>query len=104
LATSDVGFAIGSGTDVAIETGDIVLLKGDLTSIPIAINLSKKTLKKIKQNLFWAFIYNLIGIPFAAAGNLNPVLAAAAMAFSSISVLINSLSLKKFKRGIEIVK
>jgi Cu+-exporting ATPase len=101
LATSDVGFAIGSGTDVAIETGDIVLLKGDLTSIPIAINLSKKTLKKIKQNLFWAFIYNLIGIPFAAAGNLNPVLAAAAMAFSSISVLMNSLSLKKFKRGIE---
>lgn len=103
LATSDVGFAIGSGTDVAIETGDIVLLKGDLTNIPIAINLSKKTLGKIKQNLFWAFIYNLIGIPFAATGNLNPVLAAAAMAFSSISVLLNSLSLKKIKKGIEIV-
>ncbi|HEY9061800.1 MAG TPA: heavy metal translocating P-type ATPase [Pseudobacteroides sp.] len=99
LATSDVGFAIGSGTDVAIETGDIVLLKGDLTNVPIAINLSKKTLGKIKQNLFWAFIYNLIGIPFAATGNLNPVLAAAAMAFSSISVLINSLSLKKIKTG-----
>lgn len=97
LATSTIGFAIGTGTDVAIETGDIVLLKEDLIGIPNAIRLSRKTMKKIKQNLFWAFIYNIIGIPIAAFGLLNPVVAAAAMALSSISVLLNSLSLKRFK-------
>ncbi len=97
LATADIGFAIGTGTDVAVETGDIVILKDNLAAIPMAIRLSKKTMRKIKQNLFWAFFYNLIGIPFAASGHLDPIIAAAAMAFSSISVLLNSLSLKRFK-------
>lgn len=97
LAAADIGFAIGTGTDIAVETGDIVLLKDDLMSIPNAIKLSKKTIRKIKQNLFWAFIYNIIGIPIAATGHLNPVVAAAAMTLSSISVLINSLSLKRLK-------
>ncbi|AOZ77340.1 heavy metal translocating P-type ATPase [Clostridium pasteurianum] len=97
LATANIGFAIGTGTDVAIETGDVILLRDDLSSLPLAIKLSKKTMSKIKQNLFWAFIYNLIGVPVAATGHLNPVLAAAAMGLSSISVLINSLSLKKFE-------
>ncbi len=97
LAAADIGFAIGTGTDAAIETGGIVLLKDELMALPEAIVLSQRTMRKIKQNLFWAFIYNLIGIPFAAAGYLNPVIAAAAMAFSSVSVLLNSLSLKKFK-------
>jgi Cu+-exporting ATPase len=96
LATANIGFAIGTGSDVAVETGGIVLLKDDLTTIPIAIKLARKTMRKVKQNLFWAFIYNVIGIPFAATGNLNPVIAAAAMAFSSVSVLLNSLSLKRF--------
>lgn len=95
LATSNVGFAIGNGTDVAIETGDVILLRDDLSTLLLSINLSKKTMAKIKQNLLWAFIYNLVGIPIAATGHLNPVLAAAAMGLSSISVLINSLSLKK---------
>ncbi len=93
LATADVGFSIHSGTDVAIETADIVLLNDNLMSIPYAIELSKKTIRKIKQNLFWAFIYNAIGIPFAATGNLSPVVASAAMALSSVSVVMNSLLL-----------
>ncbi len=97
IAAANIGFAVGSGTDVAIETGDIVLLKDDLMALPDAIQLSRKTMGKIKQNLFWAFIYNFIGIPFAASGNLNPVIAALAMALSSVSVLLNSLSLKRFK-------
>ncbi len=97
LAKADTGFAIGTGSDVAIETGGIVLLKDNLFTIPTALKLSRKTMRKVKQNLFWAFIYNVIGIPFAATGNLSPVIAAAAMAFSSISVLLNSLSLKRFK-------
>ncbi len=97
LAASHVGFAMGAGTDVAIETGDIVLLKDDLRALSSAILLSRKTMAKIKQNLFWAFIYNILAIPFAASGNLNPVVAAAAMALSSISVLLNSLSLKRLK-------
>lgn len=96
LAISDIGFAMGTGTDVAIETGDVVLLKDDLMAIPAAIKLSKKTMEKIKQNLFWAFIYNIVGIMFAATGHLSPEIAAGAMALSSISVLINSLSLKRF--------
>lgn len=96
LAKADIGFAIGSGTDIAIETGDIILLNDDLMALPKTIKLSQKTMIKIKQNLFWAFIYNLIGIPFAASGHLNPVIAAAAMCFSSISVLANSISLKRF--------
>ncbi|NLC69158.1 MAG: copper-translocating P-type ATPase [Clostridiaceae bacterium] len=97
LAMADIGIAIGTGTDVAIETADITLIRGDLAAIPAAIRLSKKTMRKIKQNLFWAFIYNVIGIPFAALGMLNPIIAGAAMAFSSVSVVSNSLSLKRFR-------
>ena len=88
--------AIGTGTDVAMETADLTLMRGDLLTIPAAIRLSRQTMRKIKQNLFWAFIYNTLGIPFAALGFLNPIIAGAAMTFSSISVVTNSLSLKRF--------
>ncbi len=97
LVAADIGFAIGTGTDIAMEAADVILMRGDLNSIVTAIRLSHSTMKIIKQNLFWAFFYNSIGIPFAALGYLNPMIAGAAMAFSSVSVVSNSLRLKKFK-------
>ncbi|PIZ77226.1 heavy metal translocating P-type ATPase, partial [Candidatus Peregrinibacteria bacterium CG_4_10_14_0_2_um_filter_41_8] len=97
LATANVGIAMGTGTDIAIESGDLILVKGDLAKAIEAIQLSEATLKNIKQNLFWAFIYNTIGIPIAALGLLNPAISALAMAFSSVSVVVNALRLKRFK-------
>jgi Cu+-exporting ATPase len=97
LATADIGMAMGTGSDIAIETGDITLMRGDLRGIVTAIKLSKATMRNIKQNLFWAFIYNTIGIPIAAFGLLTPWFAGAAMAFSSLSVVTNALRLKRFQ-------
>lgn len=104
LVQADIGLAIGTGTDVAVESADVVLMRGDLGEVPAAIALSRATIRNIKQNLFWAFIYNLIGIPFAAGvvylfGGplLSPIFAGAAMAFSSVSVVTNALRLKRFK-------
>ncbi|MBY0485270.1 heavy metal translocating P-type ATPase [Nitrosomonas sp.] len=97
LAAADVSFAIGAGSDVAIEAADITLIRNDLMSVVDAISLSRATLRKIRQNLFFAFVYNMLGIPLAAIGLLNPVIAGAAMAMSSVSVVSNSLLLKRWK-------
>lgn len=97
LAMADIGMAIGTGTDVAMEAADITLIRGDLNSIADAIFMSKKTIRNIKQNLFWALAYNSLGIPIAAMGFLAPWLAGAAMAFSSVSVVLNALRLQRVK-------
>lgn len=97
LAAADIGFAIGAGADVAIEAADVTLMKSDLNSVVDAIDLSQATLNKIRQNLFFAFFYNVLGVPLAALGMLNPVMAGAAMAMSSVSVVSNSLLLKRWK-------
>lgn len=95
LVVADIGMAIGTGTDIAIEAADVTLMRGDLNSVADAIIMSKKTMRNIKQNLFWAFIYNTVGIPIAAAGLLAPWIAGAAMAFSSVSVVLNALRLQR---------
>lgn len=97
LAAADIGIAMGGGTDVAMQAAGITLMRGDPLLVPAALEISRKTYAKIRQNLFWAFIYNLIGIPLAALGYLNPVLAGAAMALSSVSVVSNALWLKTWK-------
>jgi Cu+-exporting ATPase len=97
LAQADLGLALGTGTDVAIEASDLTLVRGDLTAAADAIRLSRRTLRTIKGNLFWAFGYNVAALPLAASGRLNPLVAGAAMAASSVFVVSNSLRLRRFR-------
>jgi Cu+-exporting ATPase len=104
LAQADIGFAVGGGTDIAIEAADVTLMRGDLRAVTSAIVLSRRTMRTMRQNLFWAFLYNVVGIPVAAGALypvagilLSPVLASAAMALSSVSVVTNSLRLRRFR-------
>ena len=97
LAAADIGVALGTGTDIAAQASSMVVMSGSLRDVPRAISLSKAIMSKIKQNLFWAFIYNTVGVPLAAFGFLSPIIAGAAMAFSSVSVVTNSLLLKRKK-------
>ena len=97
LAAADVGFAIGAGSDAAIEAADLTLVRNDLAGVGDAILLSRATRSKIRQNLFFAFVYNALGLPLAALGFLNPVIAGAAMAMSSVSVVSNSLLLRRWR-------
>ena len=99
LAAADIGIAMASGADVAMYTAGITLMRGDPVLVADAIIISQRTYAKIRQNLFWAFIYNLVGLPLAAFGLLNPVIAGSAMAFSSVSVVTNALLLSRWRPG-----
>ena len=99
LAAADVSFAMGAGSDVAMQAAGMTLMRGDPRLVSAALDISRRTVAKIRQNLFWAFVYNAAGIPLAALGYLNPVLAGSAMALSSLSVMANALLLKRWKRS-----
>ena len=101
LAAADVGVAMATGTDVAMETAGITLMRGDPRLVADSIDISRRTYAKIKQNLFWAFAYNVVGIPLAALGLLSPIFAGAAMAFSSVSVVSNALLLRRWRPAVD---
>ncbi|HWW70097.1 MAG TPA: HAD-IC family P-type ATPase, partial [Duganella sp.] len=101
LAAADVGIAMSSGTDVAMHAAGITLMRGDPALVAAAISISRRSYSKIRQNLFWAFVYNLVGIPLAAFGLLNPMVAGAAMALSSVSVISNALLLRRWKPPVQ---